>query len=110
MIEKIVKKIEATVAGTPSISDEKRNQLLTLISELKSEITKLSETDKDSALDIAHKTHVSARHATQQDSDGNQFAAALDDLKSTVDTFEVSHPGLVSTVNAFCNALADIGI
>ena len=110
MIEKTVKKIEETVAGATTISEEKRAQLITLISELKSEIIKLSETDTDSAMAIAHKTHASARHATQQDSESHQDTATLDDLKSAVDTFEVSHPGLVSTVNAFCNALADIGI
>ena len=110
MIEKTVVKIEETVAGAAALSDDKRAQLLRLISELKSEITKLSETDEDSAMEIAHKTHTSAHHATQKGSDDHQFASALDDLKSAVDTFEVSHPGLVSTVNAFCNALADLGI
>ena len=110
MIEKTVKKIEETVDGATTISEEKRTQLITLISELKSEITKLSETDENGALDIAHKSHASARHATKKDSDLQQSISALDDLKSAVDTFEVSHPGLVSTVNAFCNALADIGI
>ena len=105
-----MKKIEETVDGATTISEEQRTQLATLISELKSEITKLSETDKNGALDIAHKSHASAHHATQQDSEDHQFTDALEDLKSAVDTFEVSHPGLVSTVNAFCNALADIGI
>jgi len=110
MIEKTVRRIEEMVAGAPALSEEKKAQLLKLISELKSEITVLSETDAERALDIARKTHTSARHATQEESDGHQISSALDDLKSTVDTFEVSHPGLVSTVNAFCNALADIGI
>jgi len=110
MIDRTMEKIEETVAGAPALSGEKRAQLLKLISELKSEINTLSETDKDSALDIVHKTHASAHHATQEGSDDNQFASALDELKSAVKTFEASHPGLVSTVNAFCNALADLGI
>ena len=110
MIEKTVVNIEETVAGATALSDEKRAQLLRLISELKGEISTLSETDKDSALDIAQKTHTSARHATQKESDTHQVFSALDDLKSSVDTFEVSHPNLVLTVNNLCNALADIGI
>ncbi|MEA1927973.1 MAG: DUF4404 family protein [Candidatus Auribacterota bacterium] len=110
MIDKTVGKLEETVAGATAISDKKRTQLLKLISELKSEISTLSETDKDSALDIINKTHASARHAIQEESDENQFASGLEDLKSTVDTFEVSHPGLVSVVNSLCNALADLGI
>lgn len=110
MIDKTVGKIEETVVGAKDLSEEKRDQLLRLISDLKNEITKLSETDKDSALDIAHKTNTSTRHATQNESDDHQFATSIDDLRAAVDTFEVSHPGLVSTVNAFCNALADIGI
>ena len=110
MIEKTVKKIEETVDGATTISEEKRAQLAILISELKSEIIKLSETDTDSAMVIAQKTHASAHHATQQNSEDPQFTDALDDLKSAVDTFEASHPGLVSTVNAFCNALSDLGI
>ena len=110
MIDKTVVKIEETVTGATALSEEKRAQLLQLISDLKREITKLSDTDKDSALDIARKTHSSAEHATRKESDGQQVSSSLDDLKSSVDMFEVSHPDLVLTVNNLCNALADIGI
>jgi len=110
MIEKTLGKIEETVTGATALSGEKKSQLLKLIFELKSEINKLSETDQSGALDIAQKTHTSARHATQKESDAQQVSSALDDLKSSVDTFEVSHPNLVLTVNNLCNALADIGI
>lgn len=110
MIDKTVKKIEETVSESPSISKQKKDQLLILISELKNEINKLSESDQKSALDIAHKTHASAHHATRSDYDEHLLSSSLAELKSTVDTFEVSHPNLVSTINSFCNALANIGI
>ena len=110
MIDKTVEKIEASLTGSEKISEEKRTELLKLVSELRSEISGLSETDQESALDIARKTHDSTRQATKKDPDNQQFDSSVKDLNSAVSTFEVTHPGLVSTVNAFCNGLADIGI
>lgn len=110
MIEKTVKKIEETVAGAATLSPEKRKQLLALLGELKTEITRLSETHRESALDIADRTRNSTEEATREGSDGSQLAVATDELRTAVEKFEASHPGLVSTVNAFCNALADLGI
>ncbi len=110
MIEKTVKKIEETVAGAPALSEEKREQLLELLGELKKEIEILSRTHRESALGIADRTHASARQATREDADGPALEAALGELKTAVEKFEASHPALVSTVNAFCNALADLGI
>ncbi|MFH1037100.1 MAG: DUF4404 domain-containing protein [PVC group bacterium] len=110
MIDKTVKKIEETVAGAPSLSEEKREQLLALLGELKTEITRLSRTHRETALSIADKSHASARHATREDRDEQAVAASIDDLTAVVKKFEASHPGLVSVVNSFCNALADLGI
>jgi hypothetical protein len=110
MIEKTVKKIEETVTEAPSLSPEKRKQLLALLGELKTEITRLSETHQESALDIADRTRNSTEEATRADSDGDRLASATDELKASVEKFEVSHPGLVAIVNSFCNALADLGI
>ena len=110
MIEKTVKKIEETVAGAPTLSPEKRKQLLALLGELKTEITRLSETHHDIALDIADRTRTSTEAATREDSDGARLASETDELKTAVGKFEVSHPGLVAVVNSFCNALADLGI
>lgn len=110
MIEKTVKKIEETVTQAPSLSPEKRKQLLELLEELQTEIAKLSETHQESALDIADRTRTSTEAATRTDPDGDRLAAATEELKASVGKFEVSHPGLVAVVNSFCNALADLGI
>ena len=110
MIDNTVKKIEETVAKAPTLSPEKREQLLKLLGELKQEIQVLSRTHRESALGIADRTHASTRRATREDSDRPARDEAVAELKTVVEKFEVSHPGLVSTVNAFCNALADLGI
>lgn len=110
MIEKTVKQIEETVAQAPALSPEKREKLLELLGELKKEIEILSRTHRESALGIADRTRASADQATREYTDRPALDAAVVELKTAVDKFEVSHPGLVSTVNAFCNALADLGI
>ncbi len=110
MIEKTVQEIEKTVTQSPTLSPEKRDQLLRLLGELKKEIQVLSRTHQESALGIADRTHASTRQATREDADRPALDETIADLKETVGKFEASHPGLVSTVNAFCNALADLGI
>ncbi len=110
MIEKTIKRIEETLAGASSLSDKRRAELLKLLAKLKTEVSGLAETHHDSALNIADKTRVSTDQATRDDSDGPALDSAMDELKTAVEKFETSHPGLVSVVNSFCNALADLGI
>ena len=110
MLETTIKQIEETLAGAENPSEAKRAELLKLLAELKTEVSGLSRTHRESALHIADKTRASADQATGEDSGGPALESAVDDLKTAVDKFEASHPALVSTVNAFCNALADLGI
>ena len=110
MIDKPLQDIEKTVTGAEALSDKKKAELRALISKLRNEITTLSETHREIALSIAGFSKTSTRQATGEDEDKHLLASSLEDLSTTVKTFEASHPGLVSTVNAFCNALADIGI
>ncbi|MDP8215095.1 MAG: DUF4404 family protein [Candidatus Euphemobacter frigidus] len=110
MIDKTLDNIKETVAAAPTLSAEKRVELLALIAQLRAEITKLSETHRESALKIVDITHASTRHAIREDKDRQQLDSSLEDLFGLVKGFETSHPGLVSTINSFCNALADIGI
>ena len=110
MIDKTLDNIKETVVEARTLSPEKRVELLALISQLRAEIVKLSETHQESALRIVDITHTSTRHATREDRDHQQLDSSLKDLSGLVKSLEVSHPGLVSTINSFCNALADIGI
>ncbi len=110
MIDRTIKQIEETLAGAASLSEKRRAELLGLLAELKNEVHGLAATHHESALGIADKTRNSAEQATREEADGPALASAVDELKGAVEKFEASHPGLVSTVNAFCNALADLGI
>jgi len=110
MLETTIKQIEETLAGAENLSEAKRAELLKLLAELKTEVSGLSRTHRESALNIADKTRASTDQATGEDSGGPALESAVEDLKTAVDKFEASHPALVSTVNAFCNALADLGI
>ncbi len=110
MIDKTVKQIEETVARATAMSPEKKDKLLALIGELKLEVNRLAETNREAAAEIADKSHRSARHATEEERDDDELTASIADLSVLVEKFEVSHPGLVAVVNSFCNALADLGI
>ncbi len=110
MIEKTIGQIEETLAGASSLSEKRRAELLKLLAELKTEVAGLAETHHDSAVNITDKTRISADQATRTDDGGPGLDSTIEELKTAVEKFEASHPGLVSVVNSFCNALADLGI
>lgn len=110
MLEATIRQIEETLADAGNLSEAKRAELLKLLADLKTEVSGLSRTHRESALSIADKTRASADQATQENSDGPALETAVEELKTAVGKFEASHPALVSIVNAFCNALSDLGI
>jgi phage I-like protein len=110
MIEETVQKIESRIQAAESIKPERREELLQLLSKLKSEVADLSKTHEEHAQSIAGFTEVSAHEATREQQNPQLLQLSLTGLRSSVEGFEKSHPKLVQIVNAISNALANLGI
>src|SRR6266478_2837252 len=110
MIEDTLGKIEAKIQSADSIKDERKGELLQLLSTLKSEVVELSKTHQEQAQSIAGFAEVSAHEATREQQNPELLKLSLDGLSSSVGELEKSHPKLTQIVNAISNALANLGI
>ena len=110
MIEETISKIEAKLQQTDAVEAQGRKELLELLGRLKTEILELSKTDAAQARRIAGLTDASARAATEKGQNPEALQSALDDLASSVDGFEGSHPRLVEVVNRLATTLSNLGI
>jgi hypothetical protein len=110
MIQTTLAQIEEKIRRGGVISDEQRQELLTLLSDLKEEVADLSETRSEDAESITRFTGLSAHEATRQEINPRLLALSLEGLKSSVDDFEQSHPKLAETVNSLCHILSNMGI
>jgi uncharacterized phage infection (PIP) family protein YhgE len=110
MIKETITKLEDKVKHINSIKEENKTQLLNLLSTLKSEIEELAQTEGEHAESIVGFTEISTHEATRQDKDQQRLKHSVDELASSVEGFEVSHPTLVGTVNALCVMLSNLGI
>ena len=110
MIQGTIAKIEEKIRKVESLDDKSRNEVLSLVSTLKTEITALSETHRDQAESIAGFTALSAHEATRETKNARLLTLALDGLSSSVKGFEATHPRLVQTVNSICDTLSNMGI
>jgi len=91
MIKNIIGEIETKIHAE-SISPDRKNELLKLVSSLKSEIA---------ALETRHAANMQT-HAVLKKS--------TEELRSSIEGFEQSHPKLVQAVNSISNTLSNVGI
>src|SRR5258708_658308 len=110
MIEDTLEKIEARIQSSDAIKDDRRSELLQLLTTLKSEVADLSRTHDEQAQSIAGFTQVSAHEATRADQNPRLLKLSLEGLSSSVQGFEKSHPRLVQIVNTISNTLSNLGI
>jgi hypothetical protein len=110
MIQGTIAKIEEKIQKAESLDAGNRKELLSLVSNLKTEVTRLSETHRDQAESIAGFTALSTHEATREKPDPRLLTPALDGLAWSVKGFEATHPRLVQTVNSICDTLANMGI
>ncbi len=110
MIDETLSRIEKTVASTKTVDEEKKRELLRLVSTLKGEIGSLAETHRDQAQSIADFTQVSTHEATREEKNPDLVQHGLDGLATSVERFEATHPGLVNAVNNLRQVLANIGL
>jgi len=110
MIQDHIEKIESKVQGAKGIPEETKNELMGLLSTLKSEIGDLSRTHGEDADSITRFTEVSAHEATREERKPELVKVAVQGLSSSVEGFESSHPGLVQIVNRIATILSNMGI
>ena len=85
MIEKTIAEIEGKIRAE-AISDNRKRELLQLLATLK---TQINEREKQNLKPLKH---------------------SVEELRSSVEGFEQSHPKLVQTVNSISSTLANLGI
>ena len=110
MIGDTISKLEGKLQESPSVNPETRQELLNLLSQLKSEITNLSESNAQQAGSIAGHTEFATREAISEESNPEVLKRSLDDLSASVQGFETSHPQLVAVVNRIATTLSNLGI
>lgn len=110
MIQNRIEELEQKIAGTPVVNEETRVELLKLVSELKREITNLSQGQSEQAQSIAGFAAVTAHEAVREEQDPQLLRLSTEGLQASVRGFENTHPGLVDAVNAFCRMLSNLGI
>jgi hypothetical protein len=110
MIEKTIAQIEAQLQEADSIKPERREELLKLLSTLKSEVSDLSTTHHEQARSILKFAEVSTHEATRTSQDQKLLDLSLEGLRSSTQEFQDSHPKLVQIVNSISNTLSNLGI
>jgi hypothetical protein len=110
MIDDTIRKIEAKIQGAEAVKDERKQELLELLTTLKSEVKRLAKTDAERAESIAGFAEVSAHEATRSNQDPRLLKLSLLGMASSVEGFEQSHPKLVQIVNAITSTLSNLGI
>jgi hypothetical protein len=110
MIEDIIKKMESRIQNAESVSDERRNELLQLLGQLKSEVGQLSQTNSEQAESIAGYAELSTHEAVRKEQNPQLLKHSLEGLSSSVEGFEESHPRLVQLVNSISHTLSNLGI
>jgi len=110
MKDEQIEKIQAAVESAEHIPDDKKTELLGLLSKLKPEIAKASETHQDHAENVARLVEASAHEATRAERKPESIRNLLHELKQSVENFEASHPQLVALVTEYSAFLSALGI
>jgi DNA anti-recombination protein RmuC len=110
LLHDTIARIENQLKGNEAINTEKKQELLSLIAELKNEASALEKRFHEDAGSIASFTETSVHEATREQRNEELLSHSLDGMKLSVRQFEASHPKLVNLVNEISRALWEIGI
>ena len=110
MIRDTISKLEAKLQESSAVNPDTRQELLTLLGQLKSEITDLSQSNAQQAANIAGHTEFSTREAIRDEKNPEALQRSINDLSASVQGFESSHPKLVEVVNRIATTLSNLGI
>ena len=110
MIQETIASLEAKIKNATSLNEERKNELLNLLSRLKAEVSELSKTHAEDAERITRSTEASIHEAIRETQNPQRLTLSLKKLSASVESFENSHPKLVGIVNSICNTLSSLGI
>jgi hypothetical protein len=110
MLEDTLSKLEARIQNAGTIRDENRTELIQLISQLKTEISRLPQTQQEQAQSIASFAELSTTEAMRESKNPETLKHSTEGLASSVDEFEKTHPQLVAVVNRIATTLSNMGI
>jgi|WetSurMetagenome_2_1015567.scaffolds.fasta_scaffold00303_13 hypothetical protein len=110
MVRETIGRIEARINAATSMSQEKKQELLSLVSKLKNEVSSLPEVHGEDARSLAGFTETSVHEATRQVVNQELLRHSLDGMRLAVRRFEVSHPNLVGLINNIGQTLWKMGV
>lgn len=110
MIQNRLDEIEKRLKQNKTVKESDKDELLTLLNTLRTEIADLSRTHQEQAESIARFAELSTHEATRSEKSPELFDLSIKGLTSSIEGFEISHPRLVGIINAFCNYLTNMGI
>jgi prefoldin subunit 5 len=110
MIEETIKRIEARIQTTDSLTPERRHELIELLATLKAEAANLARTHGEQAQSIVGFTQVTTHEAMRTDQDPRLLNLSVQALRRSVEDFEKSHPRLAQIVNSISTTLSNSGI
>ena len=110
MIDETIHRIRERIDKADTLSDDRKKELLGLVTTLQAEVEDLSKTRREQAESVARFAELSTHEATRQERDRHLVDVSLQGLAGSVRKLEVSHPRLAEIVNQMCITLADMGI
>jgi len=110
MLQETIKRIEREIVGNKEMSEQKRNQLISLLKELRSEVELIKDTHSDEASSIMKMTEASVQVASRKTRDQELLEHSLEGMKMSARSFEVSHPKLIGLINSIGQTLSNLGI
>ncbi|MFN5539072.1 MAG: hypothetical protein ACK481_03315 [Candidatus Melainabacteria bacterium] len=110
MIEETIRRIERMLQAETNLDQIKKKEIMDLFQSLEFEIKKIPQENVDIARSITKFTEASTYEATRKTKNDNLLNLSIEGLKNAVTEYELTHPELVSKVNAFILALSGMGI
>lgn len=110
MHNQTIARIEQEIKSNRNIPDDKKKELLALVSQLQIEIGDLGQDHHEDAKSITRFTETSLHEATRETKDPELLKHSLNGLTLSVRRLEISHPVIVNLINNIGNTLWNIGI
>ena len=110
MSDERIEKTKLTVAATDHIPADKKAELSETLSKLKPALAEISQTHQEQAETITRLVEASAHEAAREEKRPEHLRKLSQELKESVEKFEVSHPHLTAFVTEYSTILSALGI
>ncbi len=110
MPDRTIEHIREKIAEA-NLPDDRKDKLFDLVDELKEELDKIADVNREEALHIAkHAEALSLAVTDENGVDPEKVDVSAAELRDAVGGFEVTHPQLVKVINGICMMLSSLGI